>query len=260
MKQISTLTLNVRELLTYTDLQYMLDTLNENPKLGCFFVDDEVTPNSCIIRFNHWLFFGGNPSEDCLRFLSSEIITDAVRDSGHVFYMLYPDEACKNALMELFSDHFNQYERSLYRIKPEYIHKMPQHETIVEITPELMNSTTENLEMITNEILPTGTYDSMQDFFTRGFGYTPVIHNKVCGFCTSEYPSKGAIAIGIEVLEEHQRQSYAKTMTKAFLNKAAQKGLTVYWECWKNNFASSNTALSCGFEKVADYPILFVRF
>ena len=59
--------------------------------------------------------------------------------------------------------------------------------------------------------------------------------------------------------EEYQKQGYAKAMTKLFLNKAANHGLTVYWECWKINIVSVNTALSCQFEKVADYPILFVE-
>jgi RimJ/RimL family protein N-acetyltransferase len=143
--------------------------------------------------------------------------------------------------------------------KPTLTIEQPSYDSIVEITSELMNSTTCNLGMITDEIIGTGTYNNMEDYFARGIGYTPVINNKVCGFCTSEYPSKDAIAIGIEVLEEYQRQGYAKSMTKLFLNKAAQRGLTVYWECWKNNMASVNTALSCQFERVADYPILFVR-
>jgi hypothetical protein len=45
----------------------------------------------------------------------------------------------------------------------------------------------------------------MEDYFIRGIGYISVINNKLCGFCTSEYPSKDAIALGIEILEECQR-------------------------------------------------------
>lgn len=89
--------------------------------------------------------------------------------------------------------------------------------------------------MIKNEVLSTATYDDMEDFFSRGFGFAPVIDNKVCGFCTSEYPSENAIAIGIEVLKEYQKQGYARAMTQAFLNKAAQRNLDVYWQCWKDN-------------------------
>lgn len=259
MKQISNFNPKVRELLRFTVLQYMLDTLSENPKLGRIFVDDVDNPNSCIVALKHMLFFGGNPSQDCLIFLANEILTGEARKYQHVFFLIYPDETWKNALKDLLPSNYFQYERSLYRWEPEDINKLPSCDNITEITAQLMNSTANNLDMIVDEVVSTGTYDRMEDYLMRGIGYTPIINNKVCGFCTSEYPSEGAIAIGIEVLEEYQRQGYAKAMTKAFQYKATQRGLTVYWECWKNNIASASTALSCGFQKVADYPILFVK-
>ena len=62
------------------------------------------------------------------------------------------------------------------------------------------------------------------------------------------------------VIKEHQRKGIAKALVKRFLQKASNKELNVYWECWKNNNPSIKTALSCGFVKVADYPVLFVDF
>lgn len=259
MKQILESNMHVRELLRFTTLQYMLDTFAENPKLGKLFVDDDINPSTCILSLKHLLFFGGRLSQDCLHFLLNNILTDDIRNKGHVFYFIYPDDTWKNALMELFPYNSRQYERSLYQCKPSCKIEQPYNDNIVEITYELMNSATGNLGMIIDEIIGTGTYNNMEDFFRRGIGYSPVINNKVCGFCTSEYPSKDAIAIGIEVLEEYQRQGYAKFMTRLFLYKAAQRDLTVYWECWKNNIASVNTALSCQFDKVGDYSILLVK-
>lgn len=259
MKQIETFNPKVRELLKFTVLQYMLDALNENPKLGKIFVDDVDNPNTCVVSFHHLLFFGGNLTQDFRKFLLDELLAEDVRKDQCVFFMLYPDEAWKNALNGLFPNKCNQYERSLYRWKYGSVCNLSCCNNIVEITSNLMNSDVGNLDMIINEVIPTGTYDNIDDFLSRGIGYVPVINNKVCGFCTSEYPSRSAVAIGIEVLEEYQRQGYAKAMTKAFLNKASKRDLIVYWECWKNNIASAKTALSCGFEKVADYPILFVN-
>jgi ribosomal protein S18 acetylase RimI-like enzyme len=259
MKQVKTLNHDVLELLKFTVLHYMLDTICENPKLARIFVDDKANPKTCIVAFHHLLFFGGNLTEDCLQFLLNEILTADVGKKQSIFYMIYPDEVWKNALKELFIHKCNQYERSLYIWKAGYMDNLPCSENIVEITSELMVSEVDNLHMITDEVISTGTYDNMEDYMARGIGYTPVINNKVCGFCTSEYQSKNSVAIGIEVLEEYQRQGYGKNMARAFQNKAAKRGLTVYWECWKNNIASANTALSCGFKKVDDYPILFIK-
>jgi GNAT superfamily N-acetyltransferase len=260
MKQISTLNPYVSQLLKFTPLQYIVNTFYENPKLGKLFVDDEETPNSCILSLKHLLFLGGNLSQDCSNFLFNELLTHDIRNSLKVFYIIYPNEIWKNAFMELFSNNCNQYERSLYRSKLEGIDIIPNRDEVLEITPELMTSGVSNLIMIIEEVISTNTYDSMEDYLMRGIGYTLIINNKACGFCTSEYPSKESIAIGIEVLKEHQQKGYAKIMARAFLNKAIQRGLTTYWDCWRNNIASVNTALTCKFEKVADYPILLLKF
>jgi GNAT superfamily N-acetyltransferase len=237
----------------------MLDTISEKPKPARIYVDDIEKPEFCIVSYHHLLFIGGQLTQQCLDYLSNDILTTEFRSSNPIVFMIYPNEAWGNALKELFAGNCNQYERSLYSCKPEAINGLSSVESIFEVTSELMKSNTENLGMIIEEVVSTGTYDDMEDYLYRGIGYTPIIDNKVCGFCTSEYPSKDAVAIGIEVIEEYQRKGYAKTMAKAFLFKAAQRSLKVYWECWKNNLASANTALACGFEKVSDYPILFVR-
>lgn len=259
MLRIENFNSKVRELLKFTVLKYMLDTIYENPKLGSIFADDPDNPDSCIVSFHHLLFCGGKPTQECLHFLSDEIIAGKTTEEYEVLCLVYPDEEWREALKVLFPDRHKEFERSLYRHSLKNIDDFMRVDNVVEITPELMNSSLDNLKMITDEVVSTGTYDGMEDYLKRGIGYSVIIDNKVWGFCTSEYPSKAAAAIGIEVLEEYQKQGYARAMTGQFLKKAAQRGLSVYWECWKNNVASSNTALSCGFEKVADYPVLLVK-
>lgn len=90
MKQIEIPNPQVRELFKFAVLQYMLDTLCENPKLGKTFVDDVDNPNTCIISFHHLLFFGGNLTQDCLNFLSNDILPEYIRNN---LYMIYPNES-----------------------------------------------------------------------------------------------------------------------------------------------------------------------
>ncbi len=267
MKQIPSITKKTRELFSYSALQYMFNTLEENPVLGQVFADDEKNTETCIIFWKHSIYLGGKLTKDSLNFLTNELLTNEVKDRLEVCFIFYPEEEWKKVLFEQFngSCSCNQYERSLYHIKPLPDNNFsqdskPQSSNIVEISEELMNSKIDNLDMIREEIIGTGTYNDMKDFYTRGIGYSVVIDNKVCGFCTSEYPSKNVLAIGIEVLEEQQKKGYEKAMTKAFLNKAGKQGLQVYWECWKRNIASVNTARSCGFEKVMDYPVFVLDF
>lgn len=111
--------------------------------------------------------------------------------------------------------------------------------------------------MTSESVTGTATYASLDDFFARGMGFAPLIGERFSGFCTSEYPSKGACAIGILVEEAQRGKGLAKAMTRAFLNAACDRALdTVYWECWADNVPSVKTALACGFHHVASYDAL----
>ena len=260
MKQIPELTPTIRKMFEFFAKQYTLNVLSEKPKLAQIYTDKDNNPSTCILTWNHSIYIGGEFSHDCLNYISNKLLSSESKKNLHVFFIYYSNEAWKNSIYKLFADNCTLYERSLYSIKPIYNECFPQYDCIVEISEELMASTVSNLDMITEEIIGTGTYDNMEDFFIRGIGYTIIIDNKVCGFCTSEYQSEKEIAIGIEVLNIYQQRGYAKAMTNAFLNKSAQRDLNVYWECRRNNISSVKTAISCGFEKVADYSILFLKF
>lgn len=247
----------MRELLNFTPLQYMIDSIEENPKLAKLYINE--TESTCFVLLGVYLFTAGEVTKEAFEYLDKQILTEEVRNKLKIIIVFYPDEAWKSAITKLFPNNYTVYYRSLYRIKPTHLYddfKDDQKFDILKITSELLCSNVDNINMITDEVT---TYDDMNDFVNRGIGFTPVIDNKICGFCTSEYPTKKEIAIGIEVLKEYQKQGIAKTMTKMLLNEAYKENLTVNWECWKNNMASANTAISCGFEKVADYPIIFIE-
>lgn len=247
----------MRELLGFTPLQYMIDSIEENPKLAKLYINE--IESTCFVLLGVYLFVAGEITKEELDYLDKQILTEKARKELGIIIVFYPNEDWKNAITNLFPNKYNLYERSLYRTKPTHLYNEysdDQEENILRITSELLSSDIENIKMIINEVT---TYDDMDDFVNRGIGFTPVFNNMVCGFCTSEYPTKTELAIGIEVLKDYQKQGIAKSMTKMLLNEAFKRNYTVNWECWKNNIASAKTAMSCGFEKVADYPVIFIE-
>ncbi len=247
----------MRELLSFTPLQYMMDSMEENPKLADYYIDK--AENTCFILMGVYLFVAGEVSKEALDYLDKQILTEKARENLGIILVFYPNKDWEDAITNMLPNNNKIYPRSVYRIKPKQLYNdFSNNEgvNISRINSELLNSNVENLSMILDEVT---SYADMEDFVNRGIGFTPIVNNKVCGFCTSEYPTKTEIAIGIEVLEEYQKKGIAKTMTKMLLNEAFKRNLTVYWECWKNNIASVNTALSCGFEKVSDYSIIFAE-
>jgi RimJ/RimL family protein N-acetyltransferase len=246
-----------RKLLAFTPLQYMIEAVTENEKLAQIFVDDENMPECCAMLLGHYLFIGGELTEDFLRALVGTLFTKEKREQMEAVIVFYENETTAGYFRRFFDKVYDS-ERSLYHQKPVLHEKEDGFSRIIPINWELLDSKMQNLSMITDEVLGTATYNDMKDFCDRGIGFTYASDNMICSFCTSEYPCIYSVAIGIEVSKEHQRQGIATEMAKAFLQSAAKRDLDVYWECWKKNEASAKTALTCGFHKIADYPVLFI--
>lgn len=251
MKLIPKITPGIFNLLSFTPLQYMLRSVETAPAHGMVYADDEVNPSTCVVRLGRNLFFGGKMTSECLAYVKNKILTFEIYETYGIFYFFYPNESWRDALTALYPERCTLRERSLHSIVSTAAQtKIPS--VIIPITPQLMESDVRNKEMIINEV------GFINRFLKEGFGYTVVIDGEIQGFCTSEYKSENELAIGIEVAQTHQRKGYAKAMATAFLEEAVGKGYKVYWESWKNNTPSINTALSCGFQHIADYPMIFL--
>lgn len=115
-------------------------------------------------------------------------------------------------------------------------------------------------EQVVTEIL--SGWESLAAFVTRGFGSVAVTLTEdgpeVIGWCLTDWVVGSACEIGIWTDEAHRGNGWAARMAKATLAEAARRGLTqVGWQCWANNIAAERTALSVGFQVIADYPVLF---
>jgi GNAT superfamily N-acetyltransferase len=190
-------------------------------------------------------------------FLCREILTQELRQELHAVKIVYPDDAWIEKLTNALSDvSVHKYGRCVFRHPaPGSVPAIPEKH-IQFITDDTVKL--DNFSMIRDEV--ESTLGSFEKFLAEGFGYTLVMGNSVCGFCTAEYLSAGECAIGIEVLQEYQKKGYASQMTACFLQECSKRGLVPYWECWGNNIPSIRTAEHSGFLKLADYPVLLVDF
>jgi GNAT superfamily N-acetyltransferase len=224
-------------------------------------VDREDKPTVCIIREGHSLFVGGeaySPAADAaMEFLAHELLTPELRRELRVMKIVFPNNTWKEKLTNALSDvSVHEYMRCVFsNPSPGSIPAVPAPH-IQYITAD--TAKLDNFSMIKDEV--ESTLGSFEKFLAMGFGYTLVMEKQVCGFCTAEYLSAEECAIGIEVLREYQKMGYASHMTACFLQECQRRGLTPYWECWKNNIPSVKTAEHTGFSNKTDYPVLFIEF
>jgi ribosomal protein S18 acetylase RimI-like enzyme len=244
-----------RKLLSFSPLQYMFDAVTENPQLAEIYADDEKEIKRCALLLGHYLFLS-NADEKFISELYETVFQKERQTTLGALIVFYDSNDTAEFLKKTFNKVYNNM-RSVYQCGNVQT-GINKSDKVIPITEELLNSDIENTKMITQEVLGTATYGDMKDFCQNGIGYTFADQNRICGFCTSEYPSKSSLAIGIEVDEKYQRQGIATEMTKAFLREASNRKLNVFWECWQGNEASVHTALKCGFKKMADYPVLVI--
>lgn len=249
---------SVQEAFSFTPLQYMLASVEEKPLPAKLWRGNGA--NAMLL--GHYLFIAGTPDKAAFEAMERELLPQSVRAELGCAIIFYESVGAA----QLFKDRF---EKTYDNARSVYEHfeplsapafEVPEGYEVVPVTGELLHSETENLAMLTEEVLGTATYADMEDFCANGIGFAALHEGAICGFCTSEYPSANAVAVGIAVEEAHQRKGLARAMTVRFLGEAAKRGYAVYWECWKRNEPSYKTALSCGFEKAADYPVLFIEF
>ena len=260
MKQVP-FSSQVLALLCYTPLQYMLRAMAAGSAPAACYADREKDPSVCLMHEGHNLFVGGDASgsaaDAAMDFLARRLLASELRHELRVMKIVFPDEAWKVKLMSAFLGiPVQEYWRCVFRPPaPGSVPAVsaPHVPCITADTAELGN-----FSMIRDEV--ESTLGSFEKFLAMGFGYAFVLENRVCGFCTAEYVSPGECAIGIEVLREHRKKGYASQMTACFLGECQRRGLTPYWECWRNNVPSVKTAERAGFLKQAEYPVLFLEF
>lgn len=255
MYQQDHLTGPARALLTFMPMQYMLDAAAENPKAALVYADDDKMPRCCAVLMGNNLFVGGHMDGRFFAELKKELFLPERRKALGVVVVFCETET----IADLFRGGFERVcdnRRSLYHCIPK---KTEGHfPRAVPIDRQLLASGVKNFSMITQEVLSTGIYENMEDFLCRGMGFAFVPGDSVRGFCIGEYPGGSAIAIAIEVDSLYRRQGVASELAGAFLRQASKRGLQVYWECWEKNEASVRTALSLGFSKAGDMPVLFI--
>ncbi len=255
MKKLDQLEPSARARLAFSPLQYMFDFVSENPQSAEIYTDDAL--QSCALLLGHYLFIGGGAGDAFLSELAESVFPPERRAALGALIVFYDRAETADAFKRLFGRTYDN-QRSVYRLRDGVAGEYGPR--VTRVTDELLASDTANLDMIVEEVLGTGTYPDMRRFCANGIGYTYIDGGAVQAFCTSEYPSRSAVAIGIEVKEAYQRRGIAAEMTRALVADATSRGLAVYWECWKRNEPSARTAMKCGFDHVADYPVLFADF
>lgn len=98
-----------------------------------------------------------------------------------------------------------------------------------------------------------GTLDS---FLGKGYGYVALTPNKeIASIAISSFLFHSTHVIGVETLEEYQRQGMSSSLVSLLLKKLNDNRVAAWWDCMESNIASQKTAEKAGLVKSHRYKI-----
>lgn len=136
---------------------------------------------------------------------------------------------------------------------------IPDGFQMVTVTQALVDRDFPGKEVLLEEMC--SERESVDAFLRHSIGVVAFYNTRLAGWCLSEYNHETRCEVGIATAESHRRKGLAKAMTHELINLAYGNGIrTILWHCTKRNFPSARTALSAGFELVAESPVLIGYF
>ncbi|WP_407056043.1 GNAT family N-acetyltransferase [Paenibacillus dendritiformis] len=124
---------------------------------------------------------------------------------------------------------------------------------------ELMNGEMKNADFLLSYI--EQYWGTLDHFLEKGYGYVALTANKeVASLAISSSMYGSTHAIGVETLENYQRQGLSSSLVKLLLHKFNEKQIIAWWDCMESNIASQKTAEKAGLCKTDRYKINWFHF
>ena len=115
---------------------------------------------------------------------------------------------------------------------------------------------TELISKIKGRITPYFSWNTKEDFISKGKGYCVVINDTVAAWAFSSAISSEEIDIGIETNENYRGMGFATIASKAMIKYILNENKTPVWACHSQNTASAKLAEKIGFKRINECSII----
>lgn len=245
--------------------EFVFDSILQGNVSTNAYVDEKSDSTiSMVWDMEQCVYFGGHSSNkedyvEAVRFLKENILDEDTRDKLSMIKIYYETDEWEDILLEELRNFNAQiYWRSLYAHNFDEIPEQINADKGLSITnidgQIIFSSKLANVHFLKKEI--EKKWASKNRFVTHGFGYCAIKDKEILGWCTAEYLGNKTCGVGIQTVQEFQRQGVASILSEIFLKKCREKGLVPYWDTWKKNISSLSCAEKIGFRKVTDYKVV----
>ncbi|HEY2491691.1 MAG TPA: GNAT family N-acetyltransferase [Paenibacillus sp.] len=232
---------------------------------GRVFLSNDGT--TAVLTSPQGIFLGGSPKnslflEEVNNLFKLELLPALASDGQLDYVLFYPSiETWKSALEVIMKDLLPM--RSGRMTYTHDLNSIDAHldDDIVPINRDFLKRIDiVGLDGVISEIL--GGWSSLETYEDKGWGCAAIQDTDegptIISWCLTDWVVGNECELGIQTDESYRGHGWARKTALGALSLAKQRGITrVGWQCWSNNTGSQRTALSVGFELLADFPILF---
>ncbi len=248
-------------------LDLVMQAVLEGTSPGRIWVDDGENPRTAFMwNKAHCYYLVGDENnhefnKSLEKIITEEIAPKALKNDLLSFKVHYTD-GWETKICSIFKGTSPvKRGRRFYTFKKSRVdwkHEIPSGVSVEFIDESLLRKALVNTDAVTEEI--ESMWNSVNDFFKKGFGFCSVYNNEIVCWCTAEYVSKNKCGIGIETVEEYENQGFATVTASAFVDYCITKGVTPCWDSWDDNIPSIKVAEKVGFEKILDFSVYLGSF
>jgi len=103
-------------------------------------------------------------------------------------------------------------------------------------------------------VAPSSFWDSADDFFENGIGFSLFYENKLASTAFSAFIHDDKLEIGIETIEAFRGKGFVKYVCSSLIDYCLENGYEPIWSCRKENINSYKLAQKLGFEPIKEIP------
>ena len=213
--------------------------------MGEVYCNDESNPTHCFIV--HKFGFCQEIFDKRDSFFFEEVIKKYIENKKRTKLRVY------NPSMELY-DYISKLQHAREAKRVHYCLRKGvnlEEESLLSCEIQMMNKFT--FKDIFQLELAKRYYKDEQDFCENAIPFIAKYDNQIIGIIYSAGNDGLRCEIDIFVDDRYREKGVARKLAYKFLNECINRGIEVNWDCYENNVASNNLAISCGFEKVREY-------
>ncbi|WP_434177982.1 GNAT family N-acetyltransferase [Bacillus stercoris] len=222
---------------------------------GAVYVDDQTCPKSFFIGTKSGIYFiAGYPENQVFNDFIAEYYEKQAKSTKR-FTLFSSSDRWDSVLKTILKDDMNQMRRMAFSFrqkpsKPPF--ELPKGLVLKRIDEDIMSNST-----AFNSAYYEEYWDSVSQFYSKGFGFAVLHGNHVVSECTSIFVGHGLAEMDIYTLEEYRGLGLAYCVANRFIAFCMENGIVPGWDCDVCNKSSIALAAKLGFKPVTEYSIYF---